>query len=170
MRSGALMLAIFLVACGDRPGPDSAGSAPREAIDVPRASTAAYSRPAEAAEAGGVAVSTQAMPADACTLEGYWSFFETFVREPSLRREFSDENGRMALEDFDVAQRDSRWVRGGDPGVALDINERMETNTFEVEATPVQLDADDDVIRTLGETERYRFEFKDGCWRFAGQP
>ena len=160
------MLALLLAACSDGPAPGAAASAADEAA-APRGATAAHARGAEVA-AGAVPPAIGALPADACTPEGYWSFFETFVREPTLRARYSDDGGRKSLASFDIAQRDSRWVRGGDAGVALDIRETRQGDTFVVAATPVELDADDEVVRTLGETARYRFEFKEGCWRFAG--
>lgn len=162
------MLALLLAACSDGPAPGAAATAADESAAAPRNATAAHARGAEANAVGAVTPAIGALPADACTPEGYWSFFETFVREPTLRARYSDDGGRKSLASFDIAQRDSRWVRGGDAGVALDIRETRQGDTFVVAATPVELDADDEVVRTLGETARYRFEFKEGCWRFAG--
>lgn len=170
MRSSALVIVILLAACADRPALDTGGPTPAVATSPPQTPSADSPRDREAARPDGAAPAAETMPADGCTLEGYWSFFETFVREPQLRTAFSDERGRASLASFDVAQHDSRWVRASDAAVALDIKETRQASTFEVEATPVQLDAEDDIIRALGETERYRFEFKDGCWRFAGTP
>ena len=98
------MLALLLAACSDGPAPGAAATAADESAAAPRNATAAHARGAEVA-AGAVTPAIGALPADACTPEGYWSFFETFVREPTLRARYSDDGGRKSLASFDIAQR-----------------------------------------------------------------
>lgn len=158
---------MLLAGCTDQGGTQSAGTASAAREPVANVAAASASPNARAEGVDSVA-SGDAMPGDACSVEGYWSFFEAFVRTPRLRATYSDGSAHAALASFDVAQQDSRWVRAGDPTIALDIREHREGPRFEVEATPVELDADDEIVRRLGEAKHYRFEFKDGCWRFAG--
>lgn len=170
MRWSIVVMAVLLVACAQRPAADAKVEMPEQGAQARRAEVSGPARRVEAVAGDAVGSASPAMPGDACTPDGYWSFFEAFVRVPVLRAAHSDDAGRVALRSFDIAQQDSRWVRASNPTVALDIKEHRDAGGFEVAATPVELDADDNVIRTLGPVSRYRFEFKDTCWRFVGMP
>lgn len=168
MRSIAVVFVVLFAGCTEQPPAGSAATLPATndvADAAPREPVASAAPTTANAESD---AAQDRLPGEACTPDGYWSFFEAFVRTPGLRARYSDATGRAALGSFDIAQQDSRWVRATDPGVDLDIEERREPARFEVAATPVQLDTDDEIVRTLGETRHYRFVLKEGCWRFAG--
>lgn len=156
-----LPMLVLLAGCSE-------GLAPMVAQREP--SSAAAQAPSRDASGKGATNSNAAatLPGDACTRAGYWSFFETFVQTPEIRRAYTIEGAQGMLDAFDVAQVDSRWVRASDHEVSLDIREQRTGDRLVIEATPVELDADDEIVRPLGSTRRYVFEFKDGCWRFAG--
>lgn len=168
MRCSVVIMMALLAGCAEREGVDTAAGAATSSGAVRAEMAGAQAAPSGPSAAVGAVEPVAGMPGDACTLDGYWSFFEAFVRVPALRPAHSDDAGRAALASFDIAQQDSRWVRAGDPTVALEITERREDTRFEVDATPVELDADDEIVRTLGPVRRYRFDFSNGCWRFAG--
>lgn len=170
MRLSIVVMAVLLVACAERSAADAKMQVPAQGAHERRAPVPGPAYPVEVAAGEAVGSSSPAMPGDACTPDGYWSFFEAFVRVPALRATHSDDAGRVALQSFDIAQQDSRWVRASDPTVTLDIKEQRDVIGFEVATTPVELDADDNVIRALGPVARYRFEFKDPCWQFVGMP
>jgi hypothetical protein len=105
-------------------------------------------------------------PPDACTLNGYKSFFEAFVRTPSARAPLTIAAARQAH--FDVALRDYNWVLASNPDASLDIAETRAGATFSVRARPVERDEDDEVVKVLGPGHTYRFVFGRRCWLFAG--
>lgn len=163
MRMKVLVVALLLTGCVEY----RASSTPAAHTAV-RPATPDGAKHVPESPAPAINPSGAAMPGDACTADGYWSFFESFVRYPALRPAHSDAAGQAALALFDIAQQDSRWVRATAPAVALDINETRDGNRFAVKAVPVELDPEDEIVRTLGDPRRYRFELSDGCWRFSG--
>lgn len=108
------------------------------------------------------------IPADACTLEGYWSFFEAFVRSPKMRRVHTASGLRDVVEPFRISLVDDRWVYAG-PGAKgdelLDLQERRQGRRFEVEYIRATFDEADEVVSTEGSRASYTFEHADGCWR-----
>ncbi|GAB1596853.1 hypothetical protein PAGU2638_25320 [Lysobacter sp. PAGU 2638] len=107
-----------------------------------------------------------AFPPDSCTLDGYKSFFEAFVRTPTAREALTAIEAKNAA--FDVDLRDYSWVQASQPDISLDIDETRSGSTFIVTARPVERDENDEVTRVLGPARTYRFVFSGSCWRFAG--
>lgn len=168
MRSIVPVLGVLLAGCTQQPSSSAAPAVPT--INDAAASASREPVASSAAPTTDVEPKTfhEGLPGDACTPDGYWSFFEAFVRIPRLRAAHSDAVGRAALGSFDIAQQDSRWVRAADPTIDLALRETRNASGFEVAATPVELDSDDEIVRAVGETRRYRFALKDGCWQFGG--
>jgi hypothetical protein len=107
-----------------------------------------------------------AFPPDACTLDGYRSFFEAFVRTPASRRALTLPAASAAP--FDVALRDYSWVLASDPDTLLDIEETRSGPAFSVRVRPVERDENDEITKVLGPTRTYRFILGPRCWNFAG--
>lgn len=121
------------------------------------------------------------LPDDACTREGHWSFFESFVRWDAVRarhtadsvsvRSFAQpdrEVGRTLGKDvgFRIALEDYRWVLAGSDQ-DLDLQPWQEGDVLRVQYTPVELGPDDEVVRTLGAPGAYVFERRNGCWELT---
>lgn len=111
------------------------------------------------------------LPSDACTLEGYWSFFEAFAQSSEVRQAYTDANVRRAINPFRITLADNQWVyaqtaegRGRD---TLTLQETRIGNTFRVEYVRADFGPDDEVVRTHGKPGVYEFRFKDGCWRLT---
>lgn len=121
------------------------------------------------------------LPDDACTREGHWSFFESFVRWDAVRaRHTADtisvrhlsqpdhEVARTPKKDvaFRIALDDYRWVLAGSDQ-DLDLQPSQDGDVFRVEYTPVELGPDDEVVRKLGAPGAYVFERRNGCWELT---
>lgn len=148
--------AMGAAGCTAESAPDTSGSEDKVAVIASESS---------ASVAEGV---SQSLPPDACTREGNWTFFETFVRQPGLRAANSTASGVKALDRFDIALVDNRWVRDRHREVALQVIEENQTDAFSVKATPVELDVDDNIVRTLGETVIHHFVWTGSCWEYDG--
>lgn len=111
------------------------------------------------------------LPGDACTREGYWSFFETFVRSHHVREKYTAPEARGAIDPFRIALVDDRWYyveAGQEPGQkALELKEIREANSFTVEYTKADLGPDGEVVKRYGAPEKYVFQFTNGCWQLA---
>jgi hypothetical protein len=97
----------------------------------------------------------------------YREFVNAFAQFVPQRARFVTATGRTQLAEFDVALVDYRWQRASD-GVALELDMQRRDARLDVTATPVERDADDQPVRTLGPARRYAFEHREGCWRYAG--
>jgi hypothetical protein len=116
--------------------------------------------------------STNELPGDACTLDGYWSFFEAFARSAQIRDKYTAPEARSAIAPFRIALVDDRWYyveAGQEPGQeALELKDAREGNGFTVEYTKAELGPDGEVVRKLGAPGKYSFQFTNGCWQLAG--
>lgn len=107
----------------------------------------------------------RAIPARACTPEGYEDFFEFFVRNRADRPALALRGAPVAA--FDVDLVDYSWVMQSSPDTALDIDEHRSGDHFVVRAQRVQRNDEDEVVRTVGSARTYGFVHRDGCWKFA---
>lgn len=106
------------------------------------------------------------LAADACTLDGYWEFFETFVYSSQVRARHTLASARPAARDFRIALVDNQWMlkdRSSGTYRPIEIVQQREGDTFAV--TWRRLDSADAAIKPL----TYRFVFADGCWQLAEQ-
>lgn len=117
---------------------------------------------------------TDELPGDACTREGYWSFFETFVRSKTIREKYTAPEVRDAIDPFRIALVDDRWYyveAGQEPGQkALELKETLENDAFAVEYTKVDLGPDGEVVKKYGPPGKYLFRYANGCWQLASTP
>ncbi len=132
---------------------------------------------------------TLELPAAACTLEGYWEFFESYVRSERVRaaytwpqvqvRDLQAQDQNVATVDkekydgFRIGLDDSRWVYLDAASQAgqvarLDLQEKSNGQTFRVDYTRAVFEeaegGDEKVVRTYGDPGAYVFEFRNGCW------
>ena len=113
------------------------------------------------------------LPADACTRDGYWSFFETFVQSPEVRAAHTSDAVRSAINPFRISLVDDRWYYVDDAGKEgqerqpLELKDVLEGKTFRVEYVRAEFDANDEIVRTYGTTGSYVFNFVDGCWQLT---
>lgn len=167
MHAGKIMCfatAMSLMACAvpSGQGTDSNQVIASSAVD------AASDRPSgmEGAQA-----SATELPSDACTQEGYWSFFEAFARSPKIRQTYTDDNVRDAINPFRIGLMDYQWVYvEADQGQAretLSLKETRSGNNFRVEYVRAEFGPDDEVVKTHGKPGVYEFQFKAGCWRLT---
>lgn len=113
-------------------------------------------------------VGLNGIPPVACEPGSYVQFVNAFARFASQRPRFVTDAGRAQLDGFDFALVDHRWQRESD-GVALEVEINRRGSRLDVSATPVERDAEDNPVRTLGPTRHCVFEHSGGCWRYAGQ-
>jgi hypothetical protein len=111
---------------------------------------------------------TSDIPPDACTPEGYWSFFEAFTRSAEIRERYTATSANAAIRPFRIALVDDRWyyvTTGQGPNdELLDLKEERDGNTFRVNYIRAKLDANDELIGTYGDPGEYTFKFTGGCW------
>lgn len=110
------------------------------------------------------------LPADACTLEGYWSFFESFARSAPIRQAHTAVPLRASLEPFRIALVDDRWVYAGSDAQGrefLDLQEHRQDRRFTVEYVRAEFDAEDEVVSTSGTPGTYTFDYLEGCWQLT---
>lgn len=111
---------------------------------------------------------TSDIPADACTPEGYWSFFEAFSRSANVRERYTAASADAAIKPFRIALVDDRWyyVRAnqGPNDELLDLKEERDGNTFRVNYIRAKFDADGEMIETYGGPGEYIFKFTGECW------
>lgn len=111
---------------------------------------------------------TSDIPADACTPEGYWSFFEVFSRSTEVRERYTAASANAAIKPFRIALVDDRWyyvpADQGPNDELLDLREERDGNTFRVNYIRAKLDANDELIGTYGDPGEYIFKFTGGCW------
>lgn len=106
------------------------------------------------------------LAADACTPEGYWSFFETFVYSPRVRAQHTLASAPPAARDFRIALVDNQWMLKDTPSGTyrpIEIIQQREGNAFTV--TYRALDSADATMEPV----TYRFVLTDGCWQLAEQ-
>lgn len=173
-----LLLAAMLVSCAKVPAVESAAAAnPPSAKPAP---PKPHGQTVRKQEQDMDAIDTL-LPDDACTREGHWSFFESFVRWDAVRarhtadsvsvRSFAQpdrEVGRTLGKDvgFRIALEDYRWVLAGSDQ-DLDLQPLQDGDVLRVQYTPVKLGPDDEVVRTLGAPGAYVFERRSGCWELT---
>lgn len=117
-----------------------------------------------------------ALPPEACTREGAWAFFEEFVRRQDVRDGYSrvdlHAGARPGTDNFRIALVDNRWVYV-DPALSeaefsrVRLTSSRDGDVFRVEYAVAEFGPDDEVVKRLGPTGRYAFEFRDGCWILA---
>jgi hypothetical protein len=129
-------------------------------------------------------VSSSILPAEACTLEGYWSFFEAFVQSQEVRkiytspqiqvRRYSDESAATSKQHdyFRIGLVDYQWVYLDDSKDEsnydrLDLEKTLKNKRFRVDYRKAEFDGDDELVKTFGEPGAYVFEFRDGCWNLT---
>lgn len=156
MPSRVVLLSILLLAGCSAPPNDTGSPA------APSPSPSSSSRTGGTSQPSKVAV---ALPPEACTREGYESFFEAFVRNPGQRASLSVDGA--PLDRFDIAMRDESWVQASNPDALLDIDEARAGDAFRVIAKPVERNEDDEIVKVLGPARTYGFRYTDGCWKFA---
>lgn len=133
-----------------------------------------------------------ALPAAACTPEGYWEFFESYVRSERVRAAYTwpqvqvrrlqaqDQNvATLKKENYDgfrIGLDDSRWVyldatNQAGQSARLDLQEHSNGQTFRVDYTRAVFeeaeDGDEKVVKTYGDPGAYVFEFRNGCWHLT---
>lgn len=126
------------------------------------------------------------LPESACKPEGFREFFEAYVDSESVRKTYTWADvrvGRYAdpkqdarsvagsgYRDFRIGAVDYRWVYL-DPAIKepgdyprLDIDIEPKDKTAQVEYVKAEFDADDNLVRTVGDRGAYVFELRDKCW------
>jgi hypothetical protein len=128
------------------------------------------------------------LPEEACTLEGYWTFFESFAGSPDVQKAYTSpkielrnytDNGNTIskvnkgkYDYFRIGLVDYQWVYL-EPGKnesnydRLQLEKLLKENTFRVDYRKAEFDDDDEIIKTFGEPGAYVFEFRDGCWNLT---
>lgn len=108
------------------------------------------------------------IPADACTREGYWSFFEEFSRSAKIRDRYTAASATSAIKPFRIALVDDRWyyvpADQGPSDELLHLKEERDGNTFRVSYVRAKLDMNDELVGTYGEPGEYVFKFTGECW------
>lgn len=126
------------------------------------------------------------LPESACKPEGFREFFEAYVDSASVRNAYTWADvriGRYAAptqdarsvakagyRDFRIGAVDYRWVYL-DPAIKepgdyprLDIDIKPKDKTAQVEYVKAEFDAEDNLVRTVGDRGAYVFELRDKCW------
>lgn len=174
-RALPLLAAIALSAC-------TSPEATVNAAEAQSASTQSSQKPESQEHTNPMDGIRDTLPADACAQDGYWSFFEAFVRSAPLRARYTadavslrslaqpgQETGRVAGQNysgFRLALNDYRWVLAG-TDQDVDLKPTQQGNVFRVEYTPVELGPDEEVVRVTGAPGAYVFEHKGGCWELT---
>ncbi len=172
-----LLAAIALSACNA-----PIATANTSAAEAARTTEASSQKPVPQEHTNTMDDIRDALPADACTQDGYWSFFESFVRSASVRTRYTAEavslrslaqpdleTGRVARQDysgFRIALNDYQWVLAGTTQ-DVDLKPTQDGNVFRVDYSPVELGPDDEVVRVTGAPGAYVFEHKNGCWELT---
>ncbi|GAB6194815.1 hypothetical protein [Lysobacter xanthus] len=164
MRRYLVPIALVLVAGCSRP--EAQAPAAAEANAPAPAVAASPSSVLDAPVAAPAAVRS-ALPAQACSLDGYEAFFEAFAQNQGVRASMTAPG--VDARTFDIELRDNGWINRASPDVPLDIRQSRDGEAFVAEAVPVERGANDEVVKELGPGVRYRFEFAEGCWRYAGR-
>ena len=165
-----VLLAVLAAACaGEAP---TAAVPERAAVAAPAAPSTSSALPDVPSTGKPVARTPPGdglneIPQAACEPGNHAEFVNAFAQFVPQRSLFATEAGRAQLGAFDVALVDYRWQRASD-GVALEVVMDRSDARLDVAATPVERDAEDNPVRTLGPTRNYVFEHRDGCWRYAG--
>jgi hypothetical protein len=113
------------------------------------------------------------LPTDACTQEGYWSFFEAFAQSQEVRDAHTADAVRSAINPFRISLVDDRWFYVDDAGKGeqerqpLELKDVREGNAFRVEYVRAEFDANDEIVKTYGTPGSYVFNFVDGCWQLT---
>jgi hypothetical protein len=158
--------------------------APAVAVEV-KADSATLAAPLQTQVAEAAPRSTVALPPEACTLKGGWSFFRQFVASGDVRRAYSkldlkagitaaDAAAHPEFDGFRIGLVDNRWVLV-DPALEVadyprvELKSALDGDTFTVKYTKARFSNDDEIVKPYGETAGYTFEFIDGCWMLVGQ-
>lgn len=179
-RVAAVLLAALAVSCAKvSPAADAAAAASN--VAPPAAAPTASNDPHPKESANAMDNLDTLLPDDACTWEGHWSFFESFVRWDTVRARYTadtvsvrnlsqpeHEIARTPKKDvaFRIALDDYRWVLAGSEQ-DLDLQPSQDGDVLRVEYTPVELGPDDEVLRKLGAPGAYVFERRNGCWELT---
>lgn len=159
----SLLIAGALTACAVASSPDAS----KAAISPGKGAVTAVAA-SEATPGQNVA---EHLPSDACTVEGYWSFFEAFVRYPKVREAYTAASAREGINPFRIALVDYNWhyvPAGKEPGdQPLELKETRDGNSFRVDFVRVKLDAEGEVLETYGKSSAYVFHYVSGCWQLA---
>jgi hypothetical protein len=172
VKNVGLFLVAALAACTVSSG---------QSARTPESDIAVSSRTAESDEAKmTIRASSQAapkkdadaqLPADACTTEGYWSFFEAFVRSQHVRESHTAASAREGINPFHIALVDDRWYyveAGKEPGdQPLDLKEARNGDGFRVDYVRAKFGPEDEVVATYGKPGAYVFQFANGCWQLV---
>ena len=111
-------------------------------------------------------------PADACTQEGYRSFFEAFVRSDAVRKKYTSPELIGKVEPFKIALDDFRWTYSGKDNTGnelLDVSIDHQVDAFKVSFVKAEFNDEDEVVKRLGTPGVYEFKFIDGCWKLTGE-
>jgi hypothetical protein len=129
-------------------------------------------------------VGSSILPSEACTLEGYWSFFEVFVKSEEVRKiytspeiqilRYSDESAITSKQNdyFRIGLVDYQWVyldptKDESNYDRLDLKKDLKSTRFRVDYRKAEFDDNDELVKTFGEPGAYVFEFRDGCWNLT---
>ena len=127
-----------------------------------------------------------ALPESACKPDGFREFFEAYVDSASVRTAYTWADvriGRYAApkgdarsvakagyHDFRIGAVDYQWVYL-DPAIKepgdyprLDIDIKPKDTTAQVDYVKAEFDAEDNLVRTVGDRGAYVFELRDKCW------
>lgn len=111
------------------------------------------------------------LPADACTIDGFWSFLEAFARSPDIRTAYTVSSARSAINPFRIALSDNQWtyVDGEQtpPARRLALNGTREGESIRVGYAVAEFGPDDELLSRSGPSGVYGFHFVDGCWRLV---
>ncbi|MGH8108383.1 MAG: hypothetical protein ACREO1_06655 [Arenimonas sp.] len=123
------------------------------------------------------------LPADACTLNGYWSFFEAFVRSETIQKSHTsqqvelrnyktNEKIKARYDRFKIGLVDYSWSyieinKHFSDYVRLDLKKTTNGNTFRVDYQKAEYGPDDELLRTYGNPGAYVFELKEACWQLT---
>lgn len=121
-------------------------------------------------QADAQATGISSLPADACTIDGFWSFLEAFARSPNIRDAYTVASARSAINPFRIALSDNQWsyVDGGrSPPARLALSETRKGESIRVDYAVAEFGSNDEVLSRSGPSGAYEFHFVDGCWRLV---
>ncbi len=178
-----LLFAVVALTAACKPS-TPAVDAPAVAVEV-QADSATLAAPVQTQVAEAAPKPTVALPPEACTLKGGWSFFQQFVASGDVRRAYSKLDLKAGIaaaeaaahpefDGFRIGLVDNRWVLV-DPALEVadyprvELKSALEGNAFNIKYTKARFANDDETVEPYGETAGYTFEFTDGCWTLVGQ-
>lgn len=118
-----------------------------------------------------LAAETPKLPANACTLDGYWSFFEAFVQSGKVRSTYTNAAARDAIEPFRIGLSDNQWVYVDDSQKLsqqrLELKEARDGDSFRVDYIQAKFDVNDEIESRDGHSGSYTYRFENDCWRLT---